>query len=76
MPLMPNCTGWHQVRRFSGCIFPTSPLLRCYCGEHLVDRTDRLLLHTLRQLLHVLVRRGIRSQVPQVGWMSFTDPKF
>ena len=53
-PVVPAASSLHR------------PLLRCCCGEHLVDRTDHL-LNTLRQLLHVLVRRGIRSRVPQVG---------
>jgi hypothetical protein len=30
------------------------------CGEHRIDRTHHL-LHALRELLHVLVRGGIRS---------------
>ena len=68
---MPNCTGWHQVRR----VLPAASLYGASCFVAAVARLDKTdhLLQTLRQFLHLLVRRGVRSRVPQVGLMPFTE---
>jgi hypothetical protein len=68
-----------------------SLLLRTVCGllwqilsrrfflssfhQHQVHRSDHR-LYALRQCLHVLVSRWVRSRMPQVRLMSFTDPMF